>query len=293
MEGMSLPYPRTDSISGVNPGVKYTIGDLEGTSDNPKMSWCLASAYLLGIPLGMSITPSFFKVELIYRSADDLPRLIHHLGPRYTGGFQDLELVKFLTYEASTSLNMYLGSTTQSQGAHMRSPQATTGSIKGKQSLTPIVKALREGMPSVGVKDDALLFVVAPDEFGAGAEGDTGSKRMGKDSVGVELGLRGVGKGSSGKGSVDAALSGDVYVVQAESLDVALWKIGGAAVGMRLVQLASVCHLPQGSPGPYADDGHIQTAHELSRTLGILTDGLKNSWQNSEDMERLRVYSSP
>jgi hypothetical protein len=27
--------------------------------------------------------------------------------------------------------------------------------------------------------------------------------------------------------------------------------------------------------------------------LGVLTDGLKNSWQNSEDMERLRESISP
>jgi len=32
----------------------------------------------------------------------------------------------------------------------------------------------------------------------------------------------------------------------------------------------------------------FQTPHELSRTLGILIDGLRNNWQNSEDMERLR-----
>ncbi|KAH9004729.1 hypothetical protein EDB86DRAFT_3099248 [Lactarius hatsudake] len=34
-------------------------------------------------------------------------------------------------------------------------------------------------------------------------------------------------------------------------------------------------------------DNPTHTPHEFSRTLGILTDGLKNSWQNSEDMERM------
>ena len=34
-----------------------------------------------------------------------------------------------------------------------------------------------------------------------------------------------------------------------------------------------------------------QNPHELSRALGILTDGLRNSWQNSEDMEQLREQS--
>ena len=36
-------------------------------------------------------------------------------------------------------------------------------------------------------------------------------------------------------------------------------------------------------------DSPAQTPHELSRTLGILTDGLRNSWQISEDMERMRT----
>ena len=33
-----------------------------------------------------------------------------------------------------------------------------------------------------------------------------------------------------------------------------------------------------------------QNPHELSRALSILTDGLRNSWQNSEDMEQLREH---
>lgn len=36
----------------------------------------------------------------------------------------------------------------------------------------------------------------------------------------------------------------------------------------------------------------LQNPHELSRALGILTDGLRNSWQNSEDMEQLRGFPS-
>lgn len=33
----------------------------------------------------------------------------------------------------------------------------------------------------------------------------------------------------------------------------------------------------------------LQNSHELSRALGILSDGLRNNWQNSEDMERMRM----
>ncbi|KAH9476097.1 Beige protein-like protein 1 [Psilocybe cubensis] len=244
VDGQNLTYPRAELFSGYgsNSGIRYTIGDFTAQKQNgSSMSWCLASAYLLGLPL-----------------ADDLPRLIHHLGPRYTGSFQDRELVKFLTYEASTSLNMYLNSasSTGSNQSSIRSPPGGV-TVKGKGSQSPIVKALREGMSSMGLKDESVVFIVASEDFEWGVDGDGDSTI--KDSIGVDVGMR------------NAKLVGDVFVVKAESLDVALWKIGGAAVGLRLVQLAS-------------------TSHELSRTLSILTDGLKNSWQNSEDMERLRGY---
>ncbi|KAF9479125.1 beach-domain-containing protein [Pholiota conissans] len=249
VEGLSLPYPRTDSMFSTNPGVKYLIGDMgSSNAEAPKMSWCVASAYLLTAPL-----------------ADDLPRLIHHLGPRYTGSFQDPELVKFLTYEASTSLNMYLGSAASSHASFL-SPKSANANGTKSSALMPIVKALREGMPSVGIKENTLLFVVCVDAFDWGVNNqELGSGRL------LELEVKPKSSGGPGKGQVDEKLLGDVFVVKAESLDEALWKIGGAAVGLRLIQLAS-------------------TPHELSRTIGILTDGLKNSWQNSEDMERLRGY---
>jgi len=46
--------------------------------------------------------------------------------------------------------------------------------------------------------------------------------------------------------------------------------MGGAAVVLRVLQLATI-------------------PHEISRALGTLTDGLRNSWQNSEDTERRRI----
>jgi len=43
---------------GANLGVRYTIGDAEATSSS-SMSWCLASAYLLGLPLGTLVSTRF------------------------------------------------------------------------------------------------------------------------------------------------------------------------------------------------------------------------------------------
>jgi len=54
VEGLHLAYPKTEALLGAIPFIKYKIGD-QSTSSDPNnrngMSWCLASAYLLGLPL--------------------------------------------------------------------------------------------------------------------------------------------------------------------------------------------------------------------------------------------------
>ncbi|KAG6865427.1 hypothetical protein C0991_002665 [Blastosporella zonata] len=168
-------YPKAEAVQSGT----YTIGDASSTS---KMSWCIASSYLLTTPLG-----------------DDLPRLIHHLGPRYVGNFQDPLLVKFLTYEASTSLNMFLATVaTKQPSAHTHLTQST------------IMKAVKHGL---GIPESAVGFAVSPISASESATSTLvdGFKR-----------------------------EGDVFVVKAACLDMALWKIGGAAVALRLVQVANV-----------------------------------------------------
>lgn len=99
-------------------------------------------------------------------------------------------------------------------------------------------------MPSVGIKEDTLLFVVCVDAFDWGVnDRDLESGRTQDGFMGLEVKSKGISRGGPGKGMVDARLTGDVFVVKAESLDEALWKTGGAAVGLRLVQLASVRQL--------------------------------------------------
>ena len=106
----------------------------------------------------------------------------------------------------------------------------------------------------MGLKEDTIVFVVVPAEFGWGVEGGLGSDAYASAASPDVLLLspdvrspkgataRAGGGASSGnvKGRLNAVLCGDVFVVKAESLDVVLWKIGGAAVGLRLVQLASI-----------------------------------------------------
>ncbi|KAF8266238.1 beach-domain-containing protein [Lactarius quietus] len=204
---MSWTYPRPESSPQTG---TYAIGD---GSEKASMSWCMASAILLSKPLG-----------------DHLPRFVHHLGPRYNASFQSQHLVKFLTYEASTSLNIFLSNLTASKNGV-------------PPDVLALVKAINDG---IGIEEASVVFLFTPAAYLRTSDGALPPlSRFTKD--------------------------GNVHATKALCVDTAMWEIGGVAVPLRLIQLA-------------------RTPHELSRTLGILTDGLRNSWQNSEDMERMRGY---
>ncbi|EMD36591.1 hypothetical protein CERSUDRAFT_115625 [Gelatoporia subvermispora B] len=198
-------YPKGANVMST---LEYVLGD---TRESATLAWCVASVYMLSIPI-----------------ADLLLRLIHHFGPRYAGRFQAADLVKFLTYEASTALNIHMSSN-------------SSGGV-----VPPDVVQLRSVIRNgPGINPTSILWTITPASFIADDEAE-----------GEEQGVR---------------ITGDVVLAKSGCLDLAMWKIGGAALPLKLVQLAN-------------------NPHEVSRSLGILTDGLRNSWQNSEDMERFRGY---
>lgn len=209
-EAMTWGYPKSEKIPET--GV-YIIGDVSKTA---KMSWCIASAYFIRTPLD-----------------DFVLRFIYHLGARYSGNFQDPALVKFLTYDASTSLNMYLITTAS------KHPNSNPRSL--------LMNIIKEGL---NIPKESIFFALTP----ASARQFRKKESVLSDPISHQF-----------------HIEGDVFIVKAAPVDSALWKIGGAAVALQLVQAA-------------------RTPHELSRALGVLCDGLKNNWQNSEDMERLRGY---
>ncbi|KAG1810733.1 hypothetical protein EV424DRAFT_1422048 [Suillus variegatus] len=191
-DSLQWAYPKFDETSPAT----FMVGDDVTAVES---SWCVASAYLLSVALD-----------------DDLPRFIHHLGPRYSESFQDQTLIRFLTYEASTSLNMHI----TTQGASLPENSQLKKAIRGDSIIS----------------DSSIIFRVVPQPHNK------------KDQI---------------------VTRGDAFTVCCQSLDLAVWRIGGAASLLRLVALA-------------------QTPHELSRALSVFSDCLRNSWQNSDDMERLR-----
>ncbi|EIN04780.1 beach-domain-containing protein [Punctularia strigosozonata HHB-11173 SS5] len=216
VDSFNWPYPKPDNSAR---HLTYIIGD---DTPSASMSWSIASAYLISVPL-----------------ADDLPRLIHHLGPRYAGIFQSNDIIKYLTYESSTSLNIYMST--------------LVSRFPGPAGLSPLMKAIRDGL---GIAEPSFVFALT-------ARGvDVDDPRNWTTEVDVFMDQR------QPQGLVSV---GDVFVVRGSCLDAWVWRLGGACVPLRFIQLAT-------------------TAHELSRSLGVLTDSLRNSWQNSEDMERLRGY---
>ena len=145
--------------------------------------------------------------------------------------FQATDLIRFLTYEAATALNVHL---------YARAEQTRASAHEVKN----LINSFKNGL---GVNEASIIFSVSPS-----------TTRLENKETG-ELN--------------DAALDKDVFIARCNGLDLAMWEIGGAAVALRLVQLA-------------------QNQHEVSRALGVLTDGLRNSWQNSEDMEQMRESST-
>jgi hypothetical protein len=101
-----------------------------------------------------------------------------------------------------------------------------------------MLKALCEGLPSVGIREETLLFGVSPSGFrwgfGTSQSYSTSGFRNRRHS-----GLWSDRNDSKTIGQ-KIVLLGDTFVVKAESLDDSLWKCGGAAVGLRLVDLAEV-----------------------------------------------------
>ncbi|EJC99617.1 beach-domain-containing protein [Fomitiporia mediterranea MF3/22] len=231
-------YPRTESTTQT---IRYIVGSNDSTL-SPRMSWSIASSYLLSLPL-----------------SDEIPNIIQHLGPRYYAHFQTKDLYRFLTYEASTSLNIFLSSLVSQRTKAGRIQSARTGIAPSSSSTLRIL------MDGIGVAEEGFLFSITA--LGSNYDNKADGNRD-VSSTYIENGV------CSPKASADRMrleILGDVVSVTRECLDTALWKIGGAAVTLRLVELAS-------------------TPHELSRTLGIFADGSRNSWQMSEDMEYIHAF---
>ena len=212
--------------------------------------WRLASAHLFGEVL-----------------TDDLIAVHYQLGPRYYGNYQDC-LGSFQTYKASAALNI------RNEMLH-----------PGKEEKSDIVAAIRQKAGALLPETQVILnispSVVLDDDDQNNIDERQLLKGLGKQA---SKNLRNVTRGGRNalaiNGSIPsinealqypsgfAVLTGDPAVVVPQALDDASWRIGGcAAIGLALVDAA-------------------ETSENLLVSLQILLECIKDSWRNSEAMER-------
>ena len=191
----SAVYPKPSP-----PPTTYHIGCDPSVDSVPQSRWSLATSHLIAHPL-----------------SSDLVLLAHHLGPRYIGNFQDASLYRFLTYEASTSLNI-----------HMFDNQSPISSIpRAADGAKVISKALVGDIP---FNENDILLSLSP----YGVENDPSEdQNSGTQVVTNASGVR------RWKGVV-ASMFGDVYVAQLKCLDESVRQMGGPSVVLKIIQCCNV-----------------------------------------------------
>ncbi|CBQ68488.1 related to WD repeat and FYVE domain-containing protein 3 [Sporisorium reilianum SRZ2] len=177
---------------------------------------------------------------------NDLPLVLHELGPRYTGNAQD-SLGRFLTYRASANINLRLDHIAR------RPPAAASNgaSVLSEKELSnlPLVTAIA-GRASDLVPEDRLYFVVnaantatfdrssvsvSRSSTGSAAPSTSSdaTKRSGSRVVlnqAVPLNREAIGS-SFGL----AKMYGEPALLVPQPLDEMIWKLGGCAILLRLI----------------------------------------------------------
>ena len=221
------------------------------TPGGTKLQWRVASAHLLSDTLG-----------------DDLIAVLYRLGPRYVGNYQDC-LGSFQTYEASAALNL------RNENLHY-----------GREEKSDIVIAIRQKGSLLLPEDLVVLNLSCVNmltnemdhkEDEQSLIVDRLSKPSGKIFRNIVRGGRHSILINGASPSMDAALrrssgvavlNGDPAAIVPRTLDDFSWRIGGcSSVVLSLFAAASD---PQG----------------LRRSLRILCSSIRNSWRNSEAMEK-------
>jgi hypothetical protein len=122
--------------------------------------------------------------------------------------------MRFFTYEAATSLSIFLQSLIDS-----KRPYAS--------ELTALLKGVKDG---AGIPEESIVFALNPIGYQE-ANSDT------KETTVLNSSLR------KERARDRARVIGDVVVAKPQCLDVSVWKIGGAAIPLRLVELTQVTKL--------------------------------------------------
>lgn len=212
--------------------------------------WRFASAHLFGEAL-----------------TDDLIAVHYQLGSRYHGNYQDC-LGSFQTYKASAALNI------RNEMLHPGKEERSdiVSAIRQKASaLLPESRIILNISPSVILDDDDQNDIDEKQLLkGLGKQASKTLRtvtRGGRNALAINGSIPSINEALQDSSGF-AVLTGTPAVVVPQSLDDASWRIGGcAAVGLSLIDAAD-------------------TAEGLLVSLNVLLECVKDSWRNSEAMER-------
>jgi hypothetical protein len=136
-----------------------------------------------------------------------------------------------MTYEAATSLSIFLSSVAQS-----KKPSA-------------MISLIRNGL---GISPDSILFTLTPSVQNMEVSASTDQLDMLQGDAGFRV-----------------ILDGDIIAVRSISLDLSMWRLGGAALPLRLIQLANVstysCFSTEYLPGTTDPSRAVAYSRHISR----------------------------
>ena len=274
VEQVKCQYPEPPPLSNGSTE-SFASFTSSGSKQNPVQAF-VGTPQDLSARLGRGVVSSCWSLASAHLFddvlSDDLIAVYHRLGPRYNGNFQDC-LGSFQTYEASAALGM------RNEMMH-----------PGKDETSDITNAIR-GKAGLLVAESRMLLSILPTAILADENQHKGSEsqlirglsRMASTNLyqlthntGTSLAI------NAAVPSINEALTrtygtsvlaGDPVVVDPQSLDDAMWRLGGfAAIALKMIEQAS-------SPD------------RVIRAVGILFESVKGSWRNSEAMERENGYA--
>ena len=257
----SLTSSKTLSMSGAEPAQRR-VGAIQAFFGTPQD---------LATQLGKNLVTTQWRLASSHLFADvlsdDLIAVYYHLGPRYSGNFQDC-LGSFQTYEASAALNI------RNESLH-----------PGKEDRSDIISAIRskagallsESAIILGISATAVLGYDDTNNMNESVLTRSLSKSAGRNLWSVTRGGRNALAINSANPSINEALlhssgfailTGDPYTLVPGSLDEAVWCVAGCApAGLALLEAA-------------------QKPEDIIRSLKIILQSVRNNWRNSESMER-------
>jgi hypothetical protein len=204
--------------------------------------------------------------------SDELIAVHHKLGPRYSGNFQD-RLGSFQTYRTSAELHVH--NEILHPGREERSDIVTA--IRSNAGyLMPESKILLSFSPS-SVMDDDDRNAIDESQLIRSLSRDSARSlhrytRAHSTPIIINAAVPSVNDAlSQARGF--GRLSGNPVVVVPQSLDDAIWRIGGcAAVGLKLVQAA-------------------QSLKSVLRAVRVLLEAVEGNWRNCEAMEQSNGFA--